>query len=70
MTGITNKHMPIFSTVWKISMEAKPTQIRLPMLVEATLAVWKQQCIVEDVDYLDTAYRSAVKFINMQMAGK
>ena len=37
---------------------------------DPALAVWKQQCIVEDVDYLDTAYRSAVKFINMQMAGK
>ena len=37
---------------------------------DPALAVWKEQCIVEDVDYLDTAYRTAVKFINMQMAGK
>ena len=37
---------------------------------DPALSVWKEQCIVEDVEYLDTAYRSAVKFINMQMAGK
>ena len=30
----------MFSTVWKISMEAKPTQIRLPMVVLAIRAVW------------------------------
>lgn len=33
------------------------------------LSVWKEQCIVEDVDYIDSAYATAVKFINMQLAG-
>ena len=33
------------------------------------VSVWKEQCVVESVEYLDKAYRSAVKFINMQMSG-
>ena len=37
---------------------------------DPALAEWKEKCIVEDVEYLDSAYRTAVKFINMQMAGK
>lgn len=37
---------------------------------DPALEVWKQQCIVEDVAYIDSTYASAVKFINMQLAGK
>ena len=37
---------------------------------DPALTEWKEKCIVEDVEYLDSAYRTAVKFINMQMAGK
>lgn len=33
------------------------------------LRIWKKQCIVEDMDYLDKSYRGVVKFINMRMAG-
>ena len=33
------------------------------------LSVWKEQCIVEDVAYIDESYASVVKFINMQLAG-
>ena len=43
MTGMTNKHMPIFSTTWKISMVPKPTQISASMLLLASRAVWKQR---------------------------
>ena len=34
------------------------------------LAEWKKQCVVEDVDYLDTAYSDVSKFVNMQMSDK
>ncbi|MBQ4371232.1 MAG: hypothetical protein II803_02350 [Firmicutes bacterium] len=37
---------------------------------DPALSVWKEQCIVEDVDYIDSTYATAVKFINMQLAGK
>ncbi|MBR1671595.1 MAG: hypothetical protein IJ702_01575 [Fretibacterium sp.] len=37
---------------------------------DPALAVWKEHCIVENVDFLDSAYRSVVKFINMQMASR
>ena len=37
---------------------------------EPELALWKKNCIVENMDYLDAAYRAAVKFINMRMAGR
>ena len=43
MTGMTNRHMPIFSTTWKISMVPKPTQISASMLLLASRAVWKQR---------------------------
>lgn len=33
------------------------------------LSVWKKQCVVEDIHYLQTAYITGVKFINMRMAG-
>lgn len=36
---------------------------------DPALSVWKEQCIVEDVQYIDSVYATAVKFINMQMAG-
>jgi len=36
---------------------------------DPALSVWKEQCIVEDVTYIDSVYATAVKFINMQMAG-
>ena len=34
------------------------------------LSEWKEACIVEDVEYIDSAYATAIKFINMQLAGK
>lgn len=34
------------------------------------LATWKKQCVVEDANYIDSVYNEAVKFINMQLAGK
>lgn len=37
---------------------------------DPALSVWKKQCIVEDVNYIDSVYGSAVKFINMQLASK
>ncbi|MCR5346886.1 MAG: hypothetical protein K6E38_03840 [Fretibacterium sp.] len=37
---------------------------------DPALSQWKERCIVENVEYLDSAYRSVVKFINMQMAGR
>ena len=37
---------------------------------DPALAEWKQKCIVEDVQYIDQAYATAVKFINMALAGK
>ncbi|MBO4410464.1 MAG: hypothetical protein J5775_06895, partial [Spirochaetales bacterium] len=37
---------------------------------DPALDVWKQQCIVEDVEYIDSAYATVVKFINMALAGK
>ena len=37
---------------------------------DPALEVWKQQCIVEDVEYIDSAYATVVKFINMALAGK
>ena len=36
---------------------------------DPALDVWKEQCIVEDVEYIDSVYKTAVKFINMQLAG-
>lgn len=36
---------------------------------DPALSVWKEQCIVEDVAYIDESYASVVKFINMQLAG-
>ena len=36
---------------------------------DPALSVWKDQCIVEDVQYIDSVYKTAVKFINMQLAG-
>lgn len=36
---------------------------------DPALTVWKEQCIVEDVEYIDSTYATAVKFINMQLAG-
>lgn len=36
---------------------------------DPALSVWKDQCIVEDVSYIDESYASVVKFINMQLAG-
>ena len=37
---------------------------------DPALAQWKANCIVENVDFLDASYRTVMKFINMQMAGK
>jgi len=37
---------------------------------DPALSEWKQKCIVEDVTYIDSAYASVVKFINMALAGK
>lgn len=37
---------------------------------DPALAAWKDMCIVEDVDYIDSSYASVVKFINMCLAGK
>ena len=34
---------------------------------DPALATWKKQCLVEDVNYIDSAYVNAVKFINQQM---
>lgn len=31
---------------------------------------WKEKCLVEDIEYIDSNYTSIVKFINMQLAGK
>ena len=36
---------------------------------DPALDVWKKQCVVEDVNYIDSNYASTVKFINMQLAG-
>lgn len=36
---------------------------------DPALSVWKEQCVVEDVAYIDSAYATVVKFINMQLAG-
>ena len=36
---------------------------------DPALSVWKEQCIVEDVEYIDSSYATVVKFINMQLAG-
>lgn len=36
---------------------------------DPALATWKETCIVEDVNYIDSSYASVVKFINMQLAG-
>ena len=36
---------------------------------DPALSVWKEQCIVEDVTYIDSVYASTVKFINMQLSG-
>ncbi|MCQ2554058.1 MAG: hypothetical protein MJ171_00200 [Clostridia bacterium] len=36
---------------------------------DPALSVWKEQCVVEDVEYIDSVYATAVKFINMQLAG-
>ena len=33
------------------------------------LSVWKKQCVVEDMRFLDASYIDGVKFINMRMAG-
>ena len=33
----------MFSTVWKMSMVAKPTQMRASMELLASRAVWKQR---------------------------
>ncbi len=35
---------------------------------DPALSVWKKQCVVEDVNYIDSAYAYAVKFINMQLS--
>jgi len=37
---------------------------------DPALSEWKEKCIVEDVQYIDSAYKSAVKFINLCLAGK
>ncbi|MBQ4506801.1 MAG: hypothetical protein II971_06090 [Firmicutes bacterium] len=37
---------------------------------DPALSVWKEQCVVEDVNYIDSSYATVVKFINMQLAGK
>lgn len=37
---------------------------------DPALSVWKEKCIVEDVNYIDSVYASVVKFINMQLANK
>ena len=36
---------------------------------DPALSVWKDKCIVEDVEYIDSSYATVVKFINMQLAG-
>ena len=43
MTGMTKRHMPMFSTTWKMSMEANPTQMRASMVLRAKRAVWKHR---------------------------
>ncbi len=35
---------------------------------DPALAVWKKQCVVEDVNYIDSAYNYSVKFINMMLS--
>lgn len=37
---------------------------------DPSIAQWKEKCIVEDVQYIDKAYATVVKFINMALAGK
>lgn len=37
---------------------------------DPALSVWKQKAIVEDVEYINTVYGTAVKFINQQLASK
>ena len=37
---------------------------------DPALAEWKTKCIVEDVQYIDQAFVTASKFINMALAGK
>ena len=37
---------------------------------DPALATWKQKAIVEDVEYINSAYGKTVKFINQQLAGK
>lgn len=36
---------------------------------DPALSEWKKMAIVEDVDYINSAYASVVKFINQQMSG-
>ena len=36
---------------------------------DPALAEWKGKCIVEDVQYIDEAYNSVSKFINMALSG-
>jgi len=36
---------------------------------DPALSEWKKMAIVEDVEYIDSVYATAVKFINMQLAG-
>ena len=35
---------------------------------DPALAVWKQKAIVEDVEYINSVYKTVVKFINQQLA--
>ncbi len=37
---------------------------------DPAISEWKEKCIVEDVDYIDKAYASTVKFINMALSSK
>ena len=37
---------------------------------DPALAEWKTKCVVEDVQYIDQAFVTASKFINMALAGK
>lgn len=47
-----------------------PNQLIAPAEGDHPLSKWKESCIIEDVNYIDSAYATAIKFINMQFAGK
>lgn len=47
-----------------------PNQLVPPTEGDHPLSKWKENSIVEDVEYIDSSYATVIKFINMQLAGK